>query len=181
MAAPQLELTCITDELMKKNNTLEDLYKCPLFFGVLSQENAKEILIEAKQNDENSDAKSIIFLKTDFDDIKQHHFTIVLGRLLQHDPNGQPQFYFHENYLSWTYSIFENLVMRKNPFSLQELATVKTAASGVNLETLKLPKMIKNEVNKYQAFIKTLGDCVFIMDMASISLLPEIVPQTWLK
>ena len=160
-----------------KDKNLEDLYKYSWFFGVLSEENAKQILEEARQNDENAEAKSIIFLKTGFNDIKQHHFNIVLGRLSQHNPNGQPQFYFHENYLNWTYSIFENLVMRKNRFSLEELAMVKTAASGVNLETLKIPKMIKNEVKKYQAFIKTLGDRVFIMDMASISLLPEIVPQ----
>ena len=71
--------------------------------------------------------------------------------------------------------------MRKNPFSLEKLTAVKIATSGVNPETLKLPKMIKNEVKKYQAFFKTLGYRVFIMDMDSISLLPEIVPQIWLK
>ena len=165
----------------QSEKNLEDLYKCPWFFGELSEENAKEILKEARQSNNSSESKAIIFLKTNFNDIKQHHFTIVLGRLSRHNPNGQSQFYFHENYLNWTYDIFENLVMRKNPFSLEELAMVKTAASGVNLETLKLPKMIKNEVKKYQDFIKTLGDRVFIMDMDSISLLPEIVPQIWLK
>ena len=165
MAASQFE----------KYNTLENLYKCPWFFGELSEENAKEILEEAKQNDENSEAKTIIFLKTDFDDIKRHHFIIVLGRLSQHNPNGQPQFYLYEKFSSWKYSIFENLVMRKNPFSLEELATVKTATSGVNPETLKLPKMIEDEVKKYQAFIKT--------SMSSLSILALILEvqlySTW--
>ena len=45
--------------------------------------------------------------------------------------------------------------MRKNPFSLEKLATVKTAISGIIPETLKLPKKIENELKKYQAFIKT--------------------------
>ena len=178
MAASQSDLTCIMDESRyKKYNTLENLYKCPWFFGEFSEENAIEILKEAKQNDENSEAKSIIFLKT----VKRHHFTIVLGRLSRQNPNDQPQFYLHENYLSWEYTIFDNLVMRKNPFSLEELATVKTATSGVNPETLKLPKMIEDKVKNYQAFIKTLDNRVFNMDVDSISLLPEDVPQIWLK
>ena len=41
---------------------LEDLYKSPWFFGELSEEKAKEILVEAMQNDGNSKAKSILFL-----------------------------------------------------------------------------------------------------------------------
>ena len=130
-----------------KDKNLEDLYKYSWFFGVLSEENAKEILHEAMQNDEKSEAKTILFLKTScsFDDIKQNQFNIVLGHLSQHALNGQPQFYFHQNYLSWTYSIFENLVMRENLFPLKELATVKTATSEVNSETLKLPKMIEDD------------------------------------
>ena len=176
MAASQSDLTCIMDESRyKKYNTLENLYKCPWFFGELSEENAKEILEEAKQNDENSEVKTIIFLKTGFDDIKQHHFTIVLGCLSQHNPNGQPQFILREKFSSWNYPTFENLVMRKNPFSLEELATVKTATSGVNPETLKLPKMIEDEVKKYQAFIKT--------SMSSLSILALILEvqlySTW--
>ena len=136
-----------------KNKNLEDLYKYPWFFGELSEENAKEILVEAKKNDTNSKAKSIIFLRTDFDDIKKIHFNIVLGHLLQHDTNGQPQFYLHEN--PYPYTIIENLVMRTNPFSLEELATVKTVISGVDPESLRLPKMIEDELKTYQAFIKT--------------------------
>ena len=70
-----------------KNKNLEDLYKYPWFFGELSEENAKEILVEAKRKDTNSEAKSIIFLRTAFDDIKKIHFNIVLGHLSQHDAN----------------------------------------------------------------------------------------------
>ena len=136
-----------------KNKNLEDLYKYPWFFGELSEENAKEILVEAKKNDTNSEAKSIIFLRTDFDDIKKIHFNIVLGHLSQHDTIGQPHFYLHEN--PYPYTIIENLVMRTNPFSLEELATVKTVISGVDPESLRLPKMIEDELKTNQAFIKT--------------------------
>ena len=48
---------------LPKNQNLEDLYKYPWFFGELSEENAKEILEEAKQNDEKSEAKTIVFFK----------------------------------------------------------------------------------------------------------------------
>ena len=69
--------------------------------------------------------------------------------------NGQPQFYLHENPYPWIpYTILYNLVMRTNPFSLEELATVKTAVSGVDPESLRLPKMIEDKLKTYQAFIK---------------------------
>ena len=136
----------------QSEQNLEDLYKCPWFFGELTEENAKEILKEAKQSNNSSESKTIIFLKSSFDDIKKNHFTIVLGHLSKHDPNGQPQFYLHGNY---HLSDLDNLVMRKNPFSLEELATVKTAISGVDPESLRLPKMIEDKLKTYQAFIKT--------------------------
>ena len=145
-----------------KSKNLDDLYDCPWFFGVLSEEKAKEILEEAKKNDNNSKAKTIIFLKSDFDDIKKiQFFTIVLGHLSQYSSNGQPQFYLHNNH---NFSILKSLVMRKNPFSLEVLTTVKIATSGVNPETFKLPKMIEDEVKKYQAFIKTSisSSCIWI-------------------
>ena len=41
-------------------------------------------------------------------------------------------------------------VERINPFSLEVLAAVKTAICGVNLEKLRLPRMIKEDVKKYQ-------------------------------
>ena len=145
-----------------KSKNLVDLYDCPWFFGVLSEEKAKEILEEAKKNDNNSKAKTIIFLKADFDDIQKiQFFTIVLGHLSQYSSNGQPQFYLHNNH---NFSILKSLVMRKNPFSLEVLTTVKIATSGVNPETLKLPKMIEDEVKRYQAFIKTSisSSCILI-------------------
>ena len=43
--------------------------------------------------------------------------------------------------------------MRKNPFSLEELAKVKIATSGVDLPYL--PIMIKDELKKYQELNKT--------------------------
>ena len=142
---------------------LEDLYKSPWFFGKISEEKAKKILVEAMQNDGNSKAKSILFLKTVLYSASQprlngkKHFTVVNGQLWQHDLNGKPQFIFHEDI--WFIAIkavnndpFENSVMRKNPFSLEELANVKIATSGVNVETLVLPEKIKDELKKYQAF-----------------------------
>ena len=67
-----------------KDKNLEDLYKYSWFFGELSEEDAKEILVKAKKNDENSDGKIILFSKTVFDEIKKDHFTIVSGHLLEH-------------------------------------------------------------------------------------------------
>ena len=55
----------------QSEQNLEDLYKCPWFFGELTEENAKEILKEAKQSNNNSESKTIIFLKSSFDDIKR--------------------------------------------------------------------------------------------------------------
>ena len=49
------------------SKNLDDLYDCPWFFGVLSEEKAKEILEEAMKNDNNSKAKTIIFLKSGFE------------------------------------------------------------------------------------------------------------------
>ena len=42
----------------------EQTKKCHWFFGELSEENAKEILIEAMRKNEKSEAKNILFLKT---------------------------------------------------------------------------------------------------------------------
>ena len=159
-----------------KNLNLQDLYKCVRFFGELSEGDAKEILVEAKKNDENSEGKIILFSKTVFDEIKKNHFTIVSGHLLEHDNNGEPmedggvdatvihgwlhQFYFFED--DWYSAIcsvwepFKNLIIRKNNFSLGELAKVKTATSGINPETLGLPKRLEDEVKKYQTLNETL-------------------------
>ena len=137
-----------------ENVNLDDLYKCPWFFGEISEDEAKEILTEAKQNDENSVSKTIFFLKTvlwspDQQRLKgKKHFTIVSGHLWQHDHNVQPQFTFRHEHICFSAinavkkNPFKNSVMRKNPFSLEELAKVKTATSVVNMETLEwIPKM----------------------------------------
>ena len=78
--------------------------------------------------------------------------TVIHGR--------QHQFYFFED--DWYTAIcsvwepFKNLIMRKYHFSLEELAKVKTATSGVNPETLGLPKRFEDEVKKYLALNETL-------------------------
>ena len=81
------------------------------------------------------------------------NFTIVLG--FCHVRN---QFYFTENSLDIAYKGFIRpafAALRKNPFSLEEMAKVKIATSGVDLESLNLPIMIKNELKKYQDLNKT--------------------------
>ena len=146
-----------------ENLNLEDLYKSPWFFGEISEEEAKKILVEAKRNDGNLKAKRILFFKTVFLGCPcqsrfnmKKCFTVVDGKISKHDLNGQPQFNFTEGIwfpvlIAVRNSPFKNSVMRKNPFSLEELANVKTATSGVNVETLKLPKTIEDEIKKYQA------------------------------
>ena len=143
----------------RKYRKLEDLYKCHWFFGELSEENAKEILIEAMRKNEKSEAKSILFLKTVlWMPSGQKHFKVVSGHICgekwRHDHNHQPQIYFHENlWCSATEAVnndpFVDSAMRNYPFSLEELALVKT--SEIKVETLKLPEMIKDKVEKYQA------------------------------
>ena len=46
--------------------------------------------------------------------------------------------------------------LRKNPFSLKEMAKVKIATFGVDLEKLYLPITIKKELKKYQDLNKYL-------------------------
>ena len=144
----------------RENINLEDLYKCHWFFGELSDEEAKEILIEAKKKEPNSEGKSILFLKTVvWRPSGQKHFTLVSGHILCRGKwpgsNSQPQFIFHENPWCTTIGFVKinprSSVKRTNPFSLEELAIVKTATSEINVETLKLPKMITDEIEKYQA------------------------------
>ena len=182
---------------------LENLYKCPGFFGEISEENAKQILREAFQNGKTR-CEGILFLKVrkflnqivlfafppkgtnDFfidsgkkfvgfyeemrtnkfaseiswplktvtDDTGKAHFTIVLGCLQNRNPN---HFYFTESHLQIADEIFRPnfAALRKNPISLEEMAKVKIATSGVNLESLYLPPRIKTELKKYQDLNKT--------------------------
>ena len=48
-----------------------------------------------------------------------------------------------EEYQDWRWNI-----VRKKPFSLEVLAAVKATTCGFNLETLKLPRMINEQVKK---------------------------------
>ena len=93
-------------------------------------------------------------LKTVTDDTGKDNFTIVFGCFLTQNPN---QFYFTESYLQIAYEIFRPnfAALRKNPISLEEMAKVKIATSGVNLESLYLPPRIKGELKKYQDLNKT--------------------------
>ena len=98
-------------------------------------------------------------LKNVTDEIGKDHFTIVRGEYSQYfgPENQNPSIYFTGNYFSIASQIFfPNLnadLMRKNPFSLEELAKVKIATSGVDLPYL--PIMIKDELKKYQELNKT--------------------------
>ena len=153
----------------RENINLEDLYRCHWFFGELSEEKAKEILIEARKKEPNAEVKSILFLKTVvWRPSGQKHFTLVSGHILcqgkkLYDPNSQHLFIFKENL--WSTIIgsvkinpFYNSVVRTNPFSLEELALVRTATSKINVETFKLPKMITDEIEKYQALNDNFHD-----------------------
>ena len=96
-------------------------------------------------------------LKTVTDEIGKDHFTIVRGGC--YGPDYPNPFYFTENSLPIAHEIFfpnpNSALVRKNPFSLEELAKVKIATSGVDLEGLYLPIMIKDELKKYQELNKT--------------------------
>ena len=157
---------------------LRDLYNCPWFFGQLSEENATKILTEALQNDGNLGLKFILFLKTVKRPSGQNQFTLVSGHIWQHASlNGQLKnevnFLYDKNCKLGSYcdcyfrinSAMKNpflneLVKRKNPFSLEELAQVSKATSGVIIETLVLPKTIKDELKKYQALNKSFISAV---------------------
>ena len=160
-----------------KNVNLGDLYNCPWFFGQLSEENATEILTEALQNDGNFGLKFILFLKTVKRPSGEKKFTLVSGHISQYSLNGQLKneviFLYDKNCKLGSYcccyyginSAMENpflneLVKRKNPFSLEELAKVSKATSGVIMETLVLPETIKDELKKYQALNKSFISAV---------------------
>ena len=134
------------------DQNLEGLFKCSWFFGDLSRENASEILNGAVTNDGESLHKSILFLETNpwSNDIGQNRFAIILAIRIKGPDDIQPIFYFSEIIKSrdWNWCCEE--VVRKNPFSLEVLAAVKAASCGFNLETQRLPRMMEEEVRKYQ-------------------------------
>ena len=126
-----------------KDQNLEGLFNCPWFYGELSRENATEILNEAVKIDGESWYKDILFLETVSDDIGQNRFAIIAAYRIK----GQPLIYFYEISCLWFWNwivvlgrswyLKPNLVVvSKNPFSLEILATVKAASCRFNLETL---------------------------------------------
>ena len=153
-----------------KNVNLRDLYNCPWFFGQLSEENATKILTEALQNNGNLGVKIILFLKTVKMPSGQNQFTLVSGHTWQHDVNGKPRnwvifldderFCYDAINSALNNPLKNELVKRKNPFSLEELAKVSKATSGVIMENLVLPKTIKDELKKYQALNETFISAV---------------------
>jgi hypothetical protein len=154
----------MASQSLNLNHNLEGLFNCPWFHGELSREDATEILNEAVTNDGKSVHKRIIFLETKpwSDDIRQNRFVLMQGIRNKGPDDIQPKFYFYEIIDYWNLIFRINPihqynpinqewnVVRKNPFSLQVLAAVKAATCGFNLETLRLPRMIKDEVKKYQ-------------------------------
>ena len=112
-----------------------------------------KILNEAVANDGESVYKRILFLETNplSDDIGQNRFAIMLAYRRKGPDDIQPEFIFYETMFNMLFGIFREWnVVRKNPFSLEVLATVKVASSGFNLETQGLLRMIEEEVTKYQ-------------------------------
>ena len=161
-----------------EDKNLEGLFNCPWFFGELSRENATEIINEAVKNDGESWYKSILFLETVSDDIGHNRFAIVrvtrdtVQISTRRGPYDiiQPEIDFIEidSLWQWNWTVNSTIdqfcsgsttreyqnwrwnIVRKNPFSLEVLAAVKAATCGFNLETLQLPRMIEEEVKKYQ-------------------------------
>ena len=124
------------------------------FFGEMSEESAKAILIKASENDGRK-VKRMIFLKADGQPNKLRLFYGSLDYL-----KDKPNFFFHENHINYWCngiptcpgSFIGTMVMRKEIFKLQELLMVMVVDSGVNLETLKIPLTLKQEIMKYQDY-----------------------------
>lgn len=137
-----------------KDLTFKELFDTRWFFGEISEESAKAILIEASENDGRT-VKRMIFLKADGQPNKLRLFFGNLDYL-----KDKPHFYFGENHINFWCNgnptcpgrFLGTMVMRKGIFKLQELLMVKVVDSGVNPETLKIPLTLKQEVKKYQDY-----------------------------
>ena len=146
----------------KIEQNLEGLFNCPYFYGELSKDDATEILNEAVANDGESLDKRILYLETTHSlgrtYWKFNYFEIMEAVRIKRPDDIQPKFRFTEiqewNRIllvrNWVYQTESTprYVERKNPFSLQVLATVK--AASCNLETQQLPTRIEEEVQRYQ-------------------------------
>jgi hypothetical protein len=143
-----------------KDLTFKVLFDTRWFFGEISEESAKVILMEASESDGRT-VKRMIFLKADG---QPNKLRLFLG-LIRFDLEDKPHFRFDENHINfWCHGIgnptfpggyLETMVMRKETFKLQELSMVKVVDSGVNPETLKrgpfkIPLTLQQEVKKYQ-------------------------------
>ena len=143
-----------------KDLTFKELFDTRWFFGEISEESAKVILMEASESDGRT-VKRMIFLKADG---QPNKLRLFLG-LIRFDLEDEPHFRFDENHINfWCHGIgnptfpggyLETMVMRKETFKLQELSMVKVVDSGVNPETLKrgpfkIPLTLQQEVKKYQ-------------------------------
>ena len=100
--------------------------------------------------------------KTVTDDTGKGHFTIAVAAFFPHNPN---QLYLSENGIDIRYEILRLnfAALRKNPFSLEELAKVKMATSGVNFEDETfsfIPTKIKIALKKYQDVNTTFTSCL---------------------
>ena len=137
-----------------KDLTFKELFDTPWFFGEISEESAKAILMEASENDGRT-VKRMIFLKADG---QPNKLCLFFGSL--NYSKGEPHFFFGENHINfWCHGnptcpdrFIGTMVMRKEIFKLQELSMVKVVDSGVNPETLKIPLTLKQEVKKYQDY-----------------------------
>ena len=152
-------------KLIEQN--VEGLFNSPKFFGELSREDAIEILNEAVANDGESLDKRILYIQTTHSlgrtYWKFNYFEIMEAVRIKRPDDIQPKFHFTEiqkwNSLKikitgstphWDYQTGRpaHYVERKNPFSLQVLATVK--AASCNLETQQLPTRLEEEVQRYR-------------------------------
>ena len=143
------------------DQNLEGLFSCPYFHGELSREDATQILNEAVANDGESLDKRILYLETTHSlgrtYWKFNYFEIMEAVRIKRPDDIQPKFHFTE-IQEWNRILLvrdwdqtgstPHYVERKNPFSLQVLATVK--AASCNLETQQLPTRIEEEVQRYQ-------------------------------
>ena len=137
-----------------KDVTLKQLFDTRWFFGEISEERAKAILMEASENDGRT-VKRIIFLKANGQPNKLRLFIGSIDYL-----KDKPYFYFEENHINfWCHGnpscpdrFIETMVMRKEVFKLRELLMVKVVDSGVDPETLKIPVTLKQEIKKYQDY-----------------------------
>ena len=134
-----------------KDLTFEELFNTPWFFGEITVENAKAILLEASENDRKT-VKRMIFMKA----IGQTSLALFFGSL--YFWKGKPNFNFVENYLNFWFrgapeAILraESMVLRTKPFSMKELSMVKLVdmTDLANLETLEIPKTLKEDIEKY--------------------------------